>query len=121
MRNPGNFFVVALALIFLALAVAEDATYRSWYTALARQTENQEKIAAARHQNILLEQLLRRIAYDSMNDPGIIDSLKPFGITLRMSTPDSGKAFTSGAAFSETTISAGTRPSSAPTTIPSNR
>ena len=80
---------LALALIFAMLTLAQSLTYRTWDAAFAKQTDFQAKLAEADRFNSFPEQLVRRIAVDSVRDPRLVELLKNRGIIVRFSPSES--------------------------------
>ncbi len=78
-----QFISISLALLFVFLTVVEHYSYRVWDNAQVRHQEIQSKIVATQFWNFRTEQLLRRIARDSVTDPGLMEGLKRCGIIFQ--------------------------------------
>ena len=80
-----HFIIILLALVFVLLAVVEHVSYRDWDNSQARHLEIQSRMVAAQFRNFRTDQLLRRMAHDTLLDPGMKDGLKRFGILFQTS------------------------------------
>ena len=89
-----RYLPLALVLVYGVLTVGQTLSYRAWDAAFARQSDFQVKLAEADRFNSFPEQLVRRIAVDSVRDPQLVELLKKRGIIVRFSGSEPGGAAT---------------------------
>jgi hypothetical protein len=74
--------LTTLALVYAGLTWAESETYHRWEKAIDGQKDTQAKVAYFDHVNALLDQMIRRMAVDSQNDPALAKLLKDRNINV---------------------------------------
>jgi len=79
--------LTALSLLYALLTFTETLTYQKWEKALNDQKYIQARVAYFDHVNMVLDQMVRRMALDSQHDPAIAQLLKQNNINVVMETP----------------------------------
>ncbi len=74
--------LTALALLYAGLTIGETVTYRRWEQALNNQKDIQAKMNYFQNMSRVLDNLLHRMAYDSLRDPALAQMLKDHKINV---------------------------------------
>jgi hypothetical protein len=76
MRLFSFCILTTLALLYAGLTVAETVSYRKWEQATVEQKDIQAKLQYFQNLNRIVDNLLHRMAYDSLHDPALAQFLK---------------------------------------------
>jgi hypothetical protein len=76
-----------LTLVYVGLTLAETMTYHKWEQAVFEQKVIQDKVAFYHRMNTVLDQLIRRMAYDSQHDPALVHLLADHRIKVVFGGP----------------------------------
>jgi len=82
MKIASFSLLTALALLYAGLTLAETMTYHKWEQAINDQKYTQAEVAYFDHLNMVLDEMVRRMAIASQHDPVMAQLLKEHNINV---------------------------------------